>query len=92
MDEILELENWSESHLYQNDMERKYVNGSYGRHRRFRNKTTQSVVELASGKRVSIKADTWRIEIDGKVRAEISQLPIKLAWAITVHKEPKNDP
>jgi hypothetical protein len=44
------------------------------------------VVELQSGRKVTIKADTWRIEEDGKVKAEITQLPIRLAWAITVHK------
>jgi hypothetical protein len=44
------------------------------------------VIELASGKKVTIKADSWKIEEDGKVKAELSQLPIKLAWAITVHK------
>jgi ATP-dependent exoDNAse (exonuclease V) alpha subunit len=44
------------------------------------------VVLLSSGKKVTIKADSWKIEEDGKVKAELSQLPIKLAWAITVHK------
>lgn len=28
----------------------------------------------------------WTIEDDGKVLAEISQIPLRLAWAITVHK------
>jgi len=28
----------------------------------------------------------WSIEENGKVRASISQLPLRLAWAITVHK------
>ena len=41
---------------------------------------------LSTGKKVTIKADSWKIEEDGKVKAELSQLPIKLAWAITVHK------
>src|SRR5204862_308126 len=29
---------------------------------------------------------SWKIEEEGKVKAEISQLPLRLAWAITVHK------
>jgi hypothetical protein len=28
----------------------------------------------------------WTIEENGKVRAKITQLPLRLAWAITVHK------
>ena len=84
-DEILELKIGAKVICIKNDMERKYANGSMGIIVDFEQDNTP-VVELASGKRVSIKPDTWRIEEDGKVRAEISQLPIKLAWAITVHK------
>ncbi len=29
---------------------------------------------------------SWLIEEEGKIKAEISQLPLRLAWAITVHK------
>ena len=28
----------------------------------------------------------WRIDENGKTKASVSQLPLKLAWAITVHK------
>lgn len=84
-DEILELKIGAKVICIKNDVERKYVNGSMGKVVAFESDNAP-VVELASGKRVTIKADTWRIEEDGKVRAEISQLPLKLAWAITVHK------
>jgi ATP-dependent exoDNAse (exonuclease V) alpha subunit len=29
---------------------------------------------------------SWSIEENGKVKAEIAQVPLRLAWAITVHK------
>lgn len=84
-DEILYLKIGAKVICIKNDAERRYVNGSMGVVVDFE-KDDSPVIELANGKRISIKADTWRIEEDGKVRAELSQLPIKLAWAITVHK------
>lgn len=84
-DEVLELKVGAKVICIKNDNERRYVNGSMGVVTGFE-VDNSPIVELASGKKVTIKADTWRIEEDGKVKAELSQLPIKLAWAITVHK------
>jgi ATP-dependent exoDNAse (exonuclease V) alpha subunit len=68
-----------------NSPDKSYVNGSMGEVVDF-DKEGAPVVRLANGRKVTIQADTWKIEEDGKVKAEITQLPIKLAWAITVHK------
>ena len=84
-DEVLELKIGAKVICIKNDTERRYVNGSMGVVVDFE-VDDSPIVELVSGRRVAIKADSWRIEEDGKVKAEISQLPIKLAWAITVHK------
>jgi ATP-dependent DNA helicase PIF1 len=84
-DEVLDLKVGAKVICIKNDAERRYVNGSMGEVVDFETDDSP-VVLLASGKRVTIKADTWRIEEDGKVKAEICQLPVKLAWAITVHK------
>ena len=35
---------------------------------------------------ITIEQASWTIEDDGKVLAEIQQYPLRLAWAITVHK------
>jgi ATP-dependent DNA helicase PIF1 len=43
-------------------------------------------VEWPQGRRVTIEMADWKIEDDGRVLAEIRQYPIRLAWAITVHK------
>lgn len=84
-EERLELKKGAKVICIKNDPERRYVNGSMGEVVDF-DKEGSPVIELATGKRVTMKADTWRIEEDGKVRAEICQIPLRLAWAITVHK------
>lgn len=40
----------------------------------------------AAGKTITIEPATWKIEEDGRTLAEITQYPLRLAWAITVHK------
>ncbi len=68
-----------------NSPDRSYVNGSMGQVAAFDNEGSP-VIALVNGRKVTIKADSWKIEEDGKIKAELQQLPIKLAWAITVHK------
>lgn len=84
-EEVLDLKVGAKVICIKNSPERLYVNGSLGVVVGFNNDGAP-IVELTSGKKVTINADSWRIEEDGKVRAELTQLPLKLAWAITVHK------
>lgn len=44
------------------------------------------MVELLDGTRVIVDYAGWAIEENGKAKAEITQIPLRLAWAITVHK------
>ncbi len=43
-------------------------------------------IRTVSGKVITMPRASWKIEEDGKVKAEILQYPLRLAWAITVHK------
>lgn len=43
-------------------------------------------VETLEGQEIKVEPESWRREVDGKVTAELSQIPLRLAWAITVHK------
>jgi len=69
-----------------NSLERKYVNGSLGTVIDFEHGTEYPVVEFKNGKVVTMSPDTWELRDGDKKRASISQIPLRLAWAITVHK------
>ncbi len=62
-----------------------FVNGTMGVVFDF-NSFGDPVVTTNSGMVISVTPHSWRIEEEGKIKAEISQLPLRLAWAITVHK------
>ena len=44
------------------------------------------VIRISNNKLITIKKASWKVEEDGNVKAEILQYPLRLAWAITVHK------
>ncbi len=67
-----------------NNFEAGYVNGTLARVIRF--DEGYPVIETVEGKEILIKTTTWELAEDKKVLATIEQLPLRLAWAITVHK------
>lgn len=69
-----------------NATDRKYANGSIGTVIDFEPATEYPIVEFRSGKVVTMLPDTWELRDGTKKRASISQIPLRLAWAITVHK------
>ncbi|MBC7764094.1 AAA family ATPase [Microbacteriaceae bacterium] len=69
-----------------NDTTRRYANGSIGTVTAFEPGTDYPVVEFLNGKTVTMQPDTWELRDGDKKRASISQIPLRLAWAITVHK------
>lgn len=69
-----------------NSPERKYVNGSIGKVVGFEPHTEYPIIEFLNGKEVSMQPDTWELRDGDKKRASITQIPLRLAWAITVHK------
>ena len=44
------------------------------------------IVELRDGTRIVPEYASWSYEEHGNTKAEVRQLPLRLAWAITVHK------
>lgn len=69
-----------------NAQDRKYVNGSVGTVIDFEPGTEYPIVEFQNGRTVSMQPESWELRDGDKKRASITQIPLRLAWAITVHK------
>ena len=83
--EILSLKIGAKVMFTKNHQEGKYVNGTLGVIESF-NSFGEPVVRTFSKELIDVSPTTWQIEEEGKIKAEISQYPLRLAWAITVHK------
>jgi len=70
--------------MVKNNFEEKYANGTLGTV--LECDEDGITVETFNGRTIVVKPATWKIEEDGKTKAEITQYPLRLAWAITVHK------
>ncbi|HMH70030.1 MAG TPA: PIF1 family ATP-dependent DNA helicase [Candidatus Saccharimonadales bacterium] len=69
-----------------NSTDRKYANGSLGTVTDFEPSTEYPIVEFRNNHTVTMSPDTWELRDGDKKRASITQIPLRLAWAITVHK------
>jgi len=82
--EQLDLKVGAEVMFVANDFAAGFVNGSRGRVIRFDNGSP--VVQLVDGREITVEPHSWTLTEDDRKRAEVSQLPLRLAWAITIHK------
>ena len=64
----------------------RYVNGTLGHVIGFSKKDEFPVVKTNAGKTIVATPAEWRIDDGGRVLARITQVPLRLAWAMTVHK------
>lgn len=82
---FLKLKIGAEVMFVKNNIEAGYVNGTRGTVIDI-NDAGLPVVKTLAGREVTVDTETWAVEDNGKILASITQIPLRHAWAITVHK------
>lgn len=84
--EVLKLKKGAIVMCTKNNPTAGFANGTLGTVVDFETGTRYPIIETKDGKRITVVHMDWAVEEDGKIKAVISQIPLRLAWAITVHK------
>src|SRR5262249_40533155 len=83
--ETLTLKIGAQVMFTRNNFEMGYVNGTLGEVVDFA-PSGYPVVKTKSGVRIEATQGEWSVADGAKILAQIKQVPLRLAWAITVHK------
>lgn len=84
--ETLELKLDARVMCTKNNAQRGFVNGTLGTVIGFGEFNNYPIIKTENNDEILVEPMSWQLEDEGKVKAEITQVPLRLAWAITVHK------
>ncbi len=82
--ERLELRKGAVVMFVKNNFEEGYVNGTLGKIISLKGGTP--TVKTISGKTIRVAPEKWVVDDGFEKIAEVEQIPLRLAWAVTVHK------
>jgi len=69
-----------------NNQERRFVNGSLGKVIGFDDENDYPIVKLLNNRVITVAPEVWELRDGDKRNASLEQIPLRLAWAMTVHK------
>ena len=84
--EDLRLKLGAEVMFVKNAVDGSYVNGTRGVVTKFDKDGGWPIVRTFDGDFITAYPEDWQLEENGVIRATITQVPLRLAWAITIHK------
>ncbi len=84
--EVLSLKLGARVIFTKNDIAGRFMNGTIGVVAEFAKDGGMPIVKTDFGRTIVAEPTEWNIQDGGRVLARIAQVPLRLAWAITVHK------
>ena len=86
--ENLELKKGAIVMFTKNNLHKGFVNGTMGTVMGFDQYDDENypIVKIRHGRQLTVEPMEWTIEENGEAVAKIEQVPLRLAWAMTIHK------
>lgn len=84
--ETLELKKDACVMFTKNNLKEGFVNGTMGKVISFSKNNNYPIIKIISGEQIEVSPMEWTVEDHGSIKARITQIPLRLAWAITIHK------
>lgn len=84
--EVLSLKLGARVMFTKNDVAGRFMNGTTGTVTEFSKDTGTPIIMTGLGRMILAEPVEWHIQDGGRILARIVQVPLRLAWAITVHK------
>jgi hypothetical protein len=84
--ELLALKVGAKVIFVKNNPQKSYYNGTIGTVIRFDTADNLPIVQTSDGRIIKAEKESRSIEQANEIVAQVEQVPLKLAWAITVHK------